>query len=322
MKHGLDVISVGDGNLDVWMRVPHHPDRRRGGERASGVVGETCRVGPGGAAANVALGMARLGARTAFVGAVGDDTPGIQFTDHMRSAGVDLSHVHVMSGSNTSVACMFETPDGEYAFYVCPGPRTIPSRLLPADFVRSARILYLTGHVLTEEEPTCQAMLDAMSFARAAGTTVAFGPGKYWLNPALEFRVHEALKRTDIILLNRREAEQLTGRRLARDAARDLLELGIGTVAVTMGRDGCLVASTDQEIELPAFKAKAGSTVGAGDAFAGGLLYSYLAKETLREMAVFANATAAIKIGTPGAVEGLPDANGVNAFLMEENHQN
>ena len=317
MKRELDVLSVGDGNLDVWMRVPRHPDRRAGGARATGVVGDSCLVGPGGAAANVAVGVARLGARAAFAGVIGDDASGARFTERMGAEGVDLSHLHVMAGQATSLACMFETPDGEYEFYVCPGPRAIPAHCLADDFIRSAHILYLTGHVLTEDESTCRNMLDAMAVAREAGVIVAFDPGKYWLNPELESRAHEALKHTDIIIPNHAEAEQLTGRKLPRDAARNLLEAGVGVVAVTMGDRGCLLATEDRMVERPAFHATAGSTVGAGDAFSSGLLYSYLVKGTLEEMATFANAAAAIKIGTPGAVEGLPAAKAVWAFLQE-----
>ncbi|MCY3711723.1 MAG: carbohydrate kinase family protein [Gemmatimonadetes bacterium] len=317
MKRELDVLSVGDGNLDVWMRVPRHPDRRAGDVRGTGVVGDACRVGPGGAAANVALGIARLGGRAAFVGAVGDDAPGDQFADRMRADGVDVSHLHVMTGQATSLACMFETPDGEYEFYVCPGPRTIPSSCLAHDFVRTARMLYLTGHVLTEDESTCRNMLDAMAVARKGGGTVAFGPGKYWLNPALESRVHEALKHTDILVSNDLEAEQLTGRKSLKDAVGKLLEAGIGIVAVTKGGRGSLLAAEDRMIEQPAYHSAGGSMVGAGDAFASGLLYSFLLEESLATMAAFANAAAAIKIGTPGASEGMPGVDEVRAFLRE-----
>ncbi len=317
LQRELDVLSVGDGNLDVWMRVPRHPDRRSGDVRGSGVIGDASHVGPGGAAANVALGIARLGGRTAFIGAVGDDAPGVQFADRMRAGDVDVSHLHIMTGQATSLACMFETPDGEYAFYVCPGPRTIPAHCLSHDFVRSAHILYLTGHVLTEDESTCRNMLDAMAVARESNCTVAFGPGKYWLNPALESRVHEALTHTDIIISNDLEVEQITGRKSLRDAADSLLETGIGIVAVTKGSRGCLLAAGDRMFEQPAFHSGTGSMVGAGDAFASGLLYSFLLKENLEEMAAFANAAAAIKIGTPGASEGMPGADEVRAFLRE-----
>lgn len=317
MKRALDVLAVGDGNLDVWMRVPRHPDRGRGGVRGTGVVGDASHIGPGGAAANVAVGMARLGARAAFVGAIGDDAPGVRFAEDMGTAGVDTSHLHVMKGQATSLACMFETPDDEYAFYVCPGSRTIPAHCLSDDFVRSARVLYVTGHVLTEDESTCAAILDAMATARGAGVTVALDPGKYWLNPALESRVHDAVRQTDIILPNQEEAGQLTGRHAPRDAAADLLEAGIRIVSVTLGSRGCLAATADRMVEQPAFRVRTGSTVGAGDAFASGLLYSFLMKENLEEMAAFANAAAAIKIGTPGASEGMPGAEEVRAFLQE-----
>ncbi len=317
MKRTLDVLSVGDANLDVWMRVPRHPDRRSGDVRGTGVIGDASHVGPGGAAANVAIGVARLGGRAGFVGAVGDDAPGVQFADRMRAGGVDVSHLHVMTGQPTSLACMFETPDGEYVFYVCPGPRTIPAHCLTRDFVRTARILYLTGHVLTEDESTCRNMLDAMAVARQCNCTVAFGPGKYWLNPALESRVHEALKHTDILISNDLEAEQITGRKSLRDSVGRLLDAGIRIVAVTMGSGGSLLAAEGRTIEQPAYHTGTGSMVGAGDAFASGLLYSCLLRESLEEMAAFANAAAAIKIGTPGASEGMPGADEVRAFIRE-----
>ena len=265
----------------------------------------------------MAIGVARLGGRAGFVGAVGDDAPGVQFADRMRARGVDVSHLHVMAGQPTSLACMFETPDGEYEFYVCPGPRTIPAHCLTRDFVRTARILYLTGHVLTEDDSTCRNMLDAMAVARQSNCTVAFGPGKYWLNPALESRVHEALKHTDILISNDLEAEQITGRKSLRDAVGRLLDAGIGTVAVTMGGRGSLLVAEDRMIEQPAYRTGTGSMVGAGDAFASGLLYSCLLRESLEEMAAFANAAAAIKIGTPGASEGMPGADEVRAFIRE-----
>lgn len=317
MKIKFDVLSVGDGNLDVWMRVPSHASQYADKERGTGVTGTTYYVGAGGAAANVAIGSSRLGGRAAFVGAIGDDPSGTQFKNYMRSAGVDLKHLHIMANQATSLACMFETPDGEYEFYVCPGSRNIPSHCLPDEFVKSSKVLFLTGHVLTENYVTSQTMLTAMDIAQESGVTVAFSPGKYWLNKTREPVVHEAIKRTDILLNNSLEAKLITRRDSVHDAVQQLLEEGVLLAAVTLGDRGCLVASTKEIVEQPAFPSHAKSAVGAGDAFASGFLYSYLLKWTLEEIASFANATAAIKIRTPGAVEGFPHADEVKAFMKE-----
>ena len=147
---------------------------------------------------------------------------------------------------------------------------TIPAHCLSHDFVRSAHILYLTGHVLTEDESTCRNMLDAMAVATRKQLHGSLWPGKYWLNPALESRVHEALTHTDIIISNDLEVEQITGRKSLRDAADSLLETGIGIVAVTMGSRGCLLAAVDRMFEQPAFHSGTGSMVGAGDALPAG----------------------------------------------------
>jgi sugar/nucleoside kinase (ribokinase family) len=67
----LDVISVGDANIDLLMSVPHHPDLDASGDRGSAVRGSEYHLGPGGVAANVAAVMAQLGNRVGFIGVVG-----------------------------------------------------------------------------------------------------------------------------------------------------------------------------------------------------------------------------------------------------------
>jgi len=309
------MLAVGDANLDVWMRVPRHPDGRLGEELVTGVVGESCSLGAGGAAANVAAGVSRLGGNTAFVGSIGDDVAGQQFKDAMQSAGVNVSQLQVTPNQATSVAAMFETPNGEYTFYVCPGTRQITTHCLPRSFVQSFRMLYVTGHALTEDPVTCETMLETINLAHESQVVVAIDPGKFWLNPALESRVYEAVKQADIVLPNQAEANLLTGCDAPHDAARSLVDDGVDLAVVTMGERGCVLATKEETIERPAYLSDCSCTMGAGDAFASGLLYSYLAGQSPADMAIFANATAGIKIQKPGAQEGLPHATEVKEFL-------
>ena len=67
----LDVLAVGDANMDVWRRAPSHPHLTTSGERGMGVVGDAYHFGPGGGAANVAMGGARLGNKAGCVGPSG-----------------------------------------------------------------------------------------------------------------------------------------------------------------------------------------------------------------------------------------------------------
>ena len=124
-----------------------------------------------------------------------------------------------MEHGSTSLACIFEPTQGEFVFYVCPGSRYIPPEHLPDDYLASARMLFLPGHMLTQDEITCRTLLDALHKARQYHTQIVLDPAKYWLNPDLESFVFDAIAISDLILPNRSEAELLTGCGAPGDAA-------------------------------------------------------------------------------------------------------
>jgi 2-dehydro-3-deoxygluconokinase len=313
----LDVLAVGDANMDVWMQVPHHPDLAGSGERGMGVRGDAYYFGAGGVAANVAMGVSRLGNKAGFVGAIGKDDLGDQFQSSLRSAGIDVGHLYIMEHGSTSLACIFEPTQGEFVFYVCPGSRYIPPEHLPDDYLASARMLFLPGHMLTQDEITCRTLLDALHKARQYHTQIVLDPAKYWLNPDLESFVFDAIAISDLILPNRSEAELLTGCGAPVDAAAALMDMGASNVAITLGAEGCLVASNEGIFACEGIKTEIKSALGAGDAFTSGFLHGCLKGWPMMETARFANATAALKIRTAGSQEGLPDASTVEAYLKE-----
>lgn len=313
----LDVVSVGDANIDLLMHVAHHPDLNPTGDRGSGVRGSAYHLGPGGVAANVAAVMAQLGNRVGFVGVVGDDGLGRMLHQSLAARGINLRYLRPVSGYATSLLCCFENKSGQTVFYSCPGPRSISADCLNDEYLASTRMLFLAGNMLTQDETTGRLLVEATRKAHRRGVIIAVDPSKYWLNPALASIVRQAIAEADILLPNANEAELLTGCASPLAAARALVGEGAGTVAVKLGKKGCVVCTQDQDLEIPAFETEARAFLGAGDAFNGGFLHGYLRHWPLEETVRFANATASLKLLQPGTQTGLPKEAEVQAFLAE-----
>ena len=313
----LDVISIGDANIDLIMKVPHHPHIDPKGDRGAAVRGQWYYLGPGGAAANVAAGMARLGNRVGFVGVIGDDEMGRTLRLSLSNMGIDLCHLRSVSGYQTTLTSCFESSEGQAVYYSCLGATRILGACLEPEYLDRSRMLFLCGHIMTQNEETGGLLLKAMQEARKQGVIIAFDPGKFWLNMDLAPYVYKAVHEADILLPNAYEAELLSGCSQPRDGVRALLDQGVKVVAVKLGEAGCIVCTHDEEIEMPGFKTEAKSRLGAGDSFNSGFLHGYLRRWPLLKMARFANASASLKIRYPGTQVGLPTEIEVDAFLAE-----
>ena len=313
----LDVISVGDANIDLLMHVAHHPDLNPTGDRGSGVRGSAYHLGPGGVAANVAAVMAQLGNHVGLIGVVGDDDLGRMLRQSLAARGIDLRYLRPVPGCTTSLLCCFESKSGQTVFYSCPGPRRISGDCLEEEYLASTRLLFLAGNMLTQDEMTGRLLVEAIRKARQRGVTVAVDPSKYWLNPSLVSIVRQAIAEAEVLLPNANEAQLLTGCASPLAAARALVSEGAGAVAVKLGEAGCAVCTRDQELEMPAFETEVRAYLGAGDAFNGGFLHGYLRHWPLDETVRFANATASLKLLQPGTQSGLPREAEVEAFLAK-----
>jgi len=314
----LDVVCVGDANMDLLMSVPFHPTISTVTERSSGVRGSEYHMGPGGVGANVASAMAQLGDRVGFIGVVGDDDLGRTLRQRIMVQGINIQYMRMIADTSTSLLCCFESEDGNHLFYSCPGNRLIPPDCFNEDYIAKAHLLFISGNILAQEEITANAVISAIKKAREHGVTIALDPSKFWLNPNLDHYIHQVISLTDVLLPNANEAKILTNFSSMNDAGLSLLDRGPKIVAIKMGSEGSLVISKDEEIFQPAFKTKAITYLGAGDAFNGGFLHAYLRKWTLKQVTRFANATAALKIRSRGAQAGLPSRTDVESFLLDQ----
>ena len=254
----------------------------------------------GGAAANVAAHLARLGTTVELAGCVGDDPPAAGLAAELAAAGVRL-RLRTVPGVPTGTIVSLVEPDGQRSFLADRGANL---ELAAADIPRprAGGHLYLSGYTLLDPRPRA-AGLQALRDALAAGCTVSIDPAS--TGPLAAYGADRWLADTagaTLLLPNASEARLLTGCDDPEDAARALADR-YPVVAVKLGPDGALWASGDVLVHRPAQPTTVLDTTGAGDAFAAGLLSVWLrAPEGDPAVALDAGqALAAAVVRRPGA---------------------
>lgn len=260
----------------------------------------------GGNAANVSVGLSRLGISTALVTVFGDDDRGAWIKRVLMENGVELgfSATDQKRQSNLSAIIVF---DGERTIltYHSVGEKQIGG--LP-----DSAWLYLTSAPGQESQDIFAKVL-AKKQARAE-TKVAFNPNIADIKKGVA-SLSSALKVTDVLLLNREEAVLLLGlspQAQLEDLARKLTELGPKTVAITDGPAGASVLANDEFLKKPAVGGKAFETTGAGDAFSSGFLAAVFRGEDMETALDWGLKNSGSVIQKIGAIEGLLTKNGIN----------
>ncbi len=302
------VIVVGSVNIDLVATVRSLPAP---GETVTGAAFAQHHGGKGG---NQAVAAARLGAPTAFLGAVGDDTFGAQARAALVAEGIDTTGLLTLTATATGVALILVDASGENCIAVAGGANEALTAeqvdvALDALLPTPADVL-LVGH----EIPPATA-LAALRRGRTAGARTI-------LNPAPAAGVtSEALAMTDVLTPNQGEAAQLLGGTGELGAMADDLVgalAGGGHVLVTLGAAGArLHGSGGEALTIPAPSVTAIDTVGAGDTLNGALAAGLAAGLPLADAARRAVAAAALAVMRPGAREGMPAAAELERFLRD-----
>lgn len=284
---------------------------------------------PGGAPANVAVGLQRLGAQSEFWGAVGGDSFGEFLRETVQSEGVDVARLQTRP-ERTTIAFVATLASGnkEICFYRNPGADAhFDVAQISADAFDKADIFHC-GSVSLSLEPSRSAQFELAKRARAAGALVSFDPNwrpSLWddFEQAREL-IWQMIPLSDIVKVADEEWEFVTGTRDFAAGAQKIRERGPKLVVMTRGAAGASWNCAAGQGEVAGFKAKAIDTLGAGDSFVAGMLYqvgvaasldAVLNADALDEILRFANACGALATQKAGAIPALPTRGDVEALL-------
>lgn len=274
----------------------------------------------GGDTSNAAIAARRHGLSAGYVSRVGADTFGDQLLQLWRREDVDTTTVEVDPAAPTGMYFVTHGPDGHRFAYRREGSaasRMSPSTL-PKAAIASARVLHLSAISQAISASACDACFAAIEWARIEGVTVSYDTNlrlSLWPLPRARAVIEATLKLADVALPGLDDARLISGVDDP-DAVCDwLLGLGVGTVALTLGAEGALVATAERRHRIPPFSVAAVDATGAGDAFDGAFLAELAATGDPFRAGDYANAAAALSVQGYGAVAPLPTRDETLAML-------
>ena len=279
----------------------------------------------GGAPANAAVALARLGIFSAFCGVAGDDPFGSRLRRELAAEGVETSRLRQTREAATTFAYAWKDDRGDGHFWLLRGA----DALLDADDAANAKIdtleALVVGSVALSDQPSRSAVERAGELAVASGIPVAFDVN---LRPSLWSDLDEARAPCErlailssLVKLSLDDAMGLYGPEISpEDAIARVLALGPGAVVLTDGDRGSWFASRHDPAvrHVPAFEIAAVEPTGAGDAFSAALVARSIdsgwAPPTIDDVR-YASAAGALATAKRGAWEGLPTRQQLEAFL-------
>ncbi|MUV14924.1 carbohydrate kinase family protein [Noviluteimonas gilva] len=326
----MKVVCFGEALIDFLAQPAATPDAPRAFLQFAG-----------GAPANVAVAVARLGGQAQFVGMLGVDMFGDFLLDSLRNAGVDTTGIVRTDAARTALAFVQLDADGErhFNFYRPPAADLLfrDAHFHEASFAQTS-VFHVCSNSLTEAD-IAQATLQGMARARAAGAVVSLDLN---LRPALwpektdpRPRLWNALREADLVKLARNELEYLAQALPGGEAAvvQRILEGHARLVVITDGADPLQWHTRASSGEVGALRVQAVDTTAAGDAFVGGVLFrlaelgvdgarfpQFASDATaIADALRFGAAVGALAVTRQGAFAAMPNHSQVSALLGSQN---
>jgi sugar/nucleoside kinase (ribokinase family) len=315
MDKAVDVVGIGSCTVDYFAIVP----RLLGPEEK--INAERMEIHAGGVTANNLTQVARLGASTGWLGLIGDDENGRIIQKAFADDGMDLSGIEIVKGEHSSLTWIPVDAAGERCIYMFPNVTGKISIFQVANHFASHIRKAKHFHSEASQLPIVP-VKEAMRIAKEANVRVLFdldvSPNFFaQSNLGTQEELVAALRLVDVLKPCKAAARELTGETDYERIADCLLNIGPNLVAITMGADGCLIASRKQKVRVPAFKVDVVDTTGAGDAFMGGLSYALLQGWDQQRVGIFANACAALCCTKVGA-RAMSKRDDVLAFIKSK----
>lgn len=287
----------------------------------------------GGAPANVAAGLGKLGVDCAFIGRVGTDQFGEFLIETLKGCHVNISGISCDEDARTMLAFVSLGANGErdFMFYRHPSAdMLLAPEHIDETLFKGADIFHF-GSISLGAEPCREATLQALKYAKDNNLFISYDPNlrlNLWDSADhAKKEILAALPSADFLKINEDELAFLTGSADLEMGIKIFLNMGPSIVAVTIGPKGTCIGSRSAGIQtIPVVDVPVVDTTGAGDTFVAGFLsqllpfvksdqIATLTAEQIRQMTIYANTAAAITTSGRGAIDSMPDSQQVQELL-------
>jgi len=298
----VDVVGYGEVAIDFLIRTGR-PSSLDDKVWATGYVRQL-----GGVTANFCVGLSRLGKRTAFMGAVGDDPEGQEIRRGLEAEGVETGTLRTIPGKGSPVNYIVTFEGGSRLILQSPNMTRTQWTLndIRSDVIPSCRVFHTSAIV-----PEVAAR--AAEVAKRKGAMISFDLERHVAEMGEE-KIGPLVRLTDVLFAGK-EPLGLLGLDESQSSLAKLFEQGPKVVLLKKGKEGVVVATPRKRTSVGAYAIDVVDATGAGDAFAAGFISRTLEGGSWTEAAAYANAVAAIKCTKMGAQAGLPTQEEVRAFI-------
>lgn len=292
-----DVICMGSASIDLFVGSEESIEEYKSGDK---VLIEDLRELAGGGAVNSSVALSRLDCNVAFLGKVGTDRSGAKILDNFKKEKVTVIPTKRSKLPTAYSVIIQSKKDKDRVIFSFKGAS---NDLSMKDFSQSnlnTKWIYFSTF-LEESLKTGESIVKK---AKKSKTKLLFNPSKYLAKQ--RSRISGILKQTDVLVLNKEEAQMLTKSKKQEDnLAKQILKMGPKSVIITNGDKGVCYYDGLQSIKLKAFKTKAVSTAGSGDAFASGFLAGIIKNKDIKSSLIIGLKNAASVVKHIGATNKL-----------------
>ncbi len=299
----MDIISLGEAMIEF----------NQTGEGDGYCKGSMYLQGFGGDTSNFAIAAARQGARVAYLSALGADPYAQMLRDLWDVEGVDHTDVATRADAFTAIYFVNHNERGhQFSFFRTnsAAARMTPDTL-PAQRIRDAKALHLSGISLAISPTACDTAYAAIALAHEAGGLVSFDTNlrlKLWSVDRARAVMNDVIARCDICLPSYDDVVAITGLKEPDALVDHCLRLGAKVVALKLGEHGALVADAQQRHRIAPHPCQLVDATGAGDTFGGAFVHRFLQGDSLAQAGRYAAVAAALSTQGYGAVAPIPSA--------------
>lgn len=301
----LKVVVVGSINCDLTTYLTDFPLKNQT------IMAKNSVLSMGGKGVNQAVSAARDGAKVSFVGCIGDDLFATNALNYLHSHNIDTHHVRAITGAATGTASIFVTDKKENMIAVAPGANWL---VTVEDVLKAEELISQADAVIVQLEIPPEVVKATLALTKKHHVLSVFNPA-----PAADY-AKSLYGLADIVTPNETEASELTGIEVIDnesiiESANKMLSEGVKQVVITLGENGCYIASEQVKQFIPQFQVDAIDPTGAGDVFNGVLAVACAKGAPLPSAVVRACAAAALSVTKPQAQDAAPCSEQIDQFI-------